>query len=230
MDILIVTETFDVLKDFISQLELEENLGQNYARFKYKEQSLDILISGYGGSMSVYAFTKAIDQNKYDLVLQFGQCYSLNNQIKKGQMVCIIDDYFGDIGIGMDNNFASVFDLEQRNKNEFPFKNQILENESLMPEVLADIRKASGITCNAIPNQINAIANSYVKNYPDVISREGANMLYICQKESLQLVQLFYVLDRIENVQNSIVPDESMVKSINEMIELIFSASEIAIS
>ncbi|WP_421918230.1 hypothetical protein [Marinifilum sp.] len=52
MDILIVTETFDVLKNFISQLELEENLGHNYARFTYQDQSLDILITGYGGSIS----------------------------------------------------------------------------------------------------------------------------------------------------------------------------------
>ncbi|NOU61436.1 hypothetical protein [Marinifilum caeruleilacunae] len=230
MDILLVSETFEVLKNFISQLELEENLGQNYARFTHNDQSVDILISGYGGSMSVYSYTQALTKNKYDLVLHFGQCYALKDQIEKDQMLCIIDDYFGDIGIGADHSFASVFDLGQRNKNELPFKNEILENDSLIPGVFSDLRKASGITCNTIPNQVNAIANAYVKNYPDVISREGANMLYVCQKESVSLIQLFYVIDRIENAHNADEPSESMIKSVNEKIELIFSGSEIAIS
>lgn len=219
MHILIITETFDVLKDFISQLELEENLGQNYARFKYQNQSIDILISGYGGSMSAYGYAKAIDKYKYDLVLQFGQCYALKDQVKKNQLVCIIDDYFGDIGIGEESNFASVFDLQQRNKNEVPFKNEILENDTLIPEVFSVFRKVSGITCNAIPTNLNFLANAYIKNYPDVISREGANLLYICQKENVKLIQLFYVLEKIENAQFKVTPDEPMVKVVSETIE-----------
>ncbi|WP_282125377.1 hypothetical protein [Marinifilum flexuosum] len=225
MDILIVTETFDVLKKFISKLELEENLGQNYARFTYKDQFLDILISGYGGSMSVYSYTQAITKNKYDLVLHFGQCYALKDQLEKDQLVCIIDDYFGDIGIGEESNFASVFDLQLRNKNEVPFKNEILENDTLIPEVFSDFRKVSGITCNAIPTNLNSIANAYIKNYPDVISREGANLLYICQKENVKLIQLFYVLENIENAQFKITPDEPMVKVVSETIEEVLNES-----
>ncbi|MCY1633039.1 hypothetical protein [Marinifilum sp. D737] len=225
MHILIITETFDVLKDFISQLELEENLDQNYARFKYKNQSVDILISGYGGSMSAYEYAKAIGKNKYDLVLQFGQCYALKDQVKKNQLVCIIDDYFGDIGIGVESNFASVFDLQQRNKNESPFNNEILENDTLIPEVFSVFRKVSGITCNAIPTNLNSLANAYIKNYPDVISREGANLLYICQKENVKLIQLFYVLENIENAQFKITPDEPMVKVVSETIEEVLNES-----
>ncbi|WP_421918231.1 hypothetical protein [Marinifilum sp.] len=142
-------------------------------------------------------------------------------------MVCIIDDYFGDIGIAAVNQFASVFDLGLRNQNELPFKNEILENESPIPEVLADIRKVSGITCNAIPNQLNLIANSYAKNYPEVMSREGANMLYVCQKESVRLLQLFYVIDWIENVQNAIAPNESMANAVNKTIDLLFKESHL---
>lgn len=223
MHILIITETFDVLKDFISQLELEENLGQNYARFKYQDQSLDILISGYGGSMLAYEYTKAIGKYKYDLVLQFGQCYSLKDQLEKNQLVCIIDDYFGDIGIGEGSSFASIFDLQQRNKSEVPFKNEILENDTLIPEVFSDLKKVSGITCNAIPTSLNTLANAYIKNYPDVISRESANLLYICHKENVKLIQLFYVLEKIENAQFKTTPDEQMIKVVNETIEEVFN-------
>ena len=218
MDILIITETFDVLKDFISQLKLEENLGVNYARFKYQDQSLDILISGYGGSISAYEYAKAIGKYKYDLVLQFGQCYALKDQVEKNQLVCIIDDYFGDIGVGEESNFASVFDLQQRNKNEVPFKNEILENETLIPETFSDLRKVSGVTCNSIPTSLNSIVNAYIKNYPDVVSREGANLLYICQKENVKLIQIFYVLENVKNAQFKITPGEEMIKMVNETI------------
>jgi hypothetical protein len=225
MDILIITETFDVLKNFILQLELKENLDKDYARFTYKNERIDILISGYGGSINMYSVTKAITQNKYDLVLHFGQCYSLKDNIVKDQLVCLIDDYFGDVGWQFDNSFKSVFDLSQRNKDEYPFEDEILENNISTPDIFSQIRKVSGITCNIIPDNIQNISNAYLKNYPDVISREGANILFICQKEDVKLIQLFYVLERIENSFEAINPTEKMIIAIQTLLETLSEES-----
>lgn len=230
MNILIFTETFDVLKNFINQLELKENLGHNYARFSYKNRIVDILISGYGGSINTYAISKAIFKNKYDIVIHIGQCYSLKDSVEKGQLVCIIDDYFGDLGIGDGNTFASIFDLEKRNKNEFPFNNEIIENNTTIPLQFTDIRKVSGITCNSIPKNIQAFANAYIKNYPDVISSEAANTLYVCQKEEIKLIQLFYVVQKIEMAYEVSSIDETMIQEIEERIESIFEEESITLS
>ena len=209
MEILIVSTSFESLKTFISKLEIVKNLGKNYARFRYRETELDVLISGFGASASCYHLAKAFRQNQYDLVIQLGECYSLNDNIEKDQLVCVIDDYFGDLGIGVNDEFTSIFDLNLQNKNEPPFRNEILENDIPYTELLSDFRKVSGISCNAIPTSRYRLANAYLKNYPDVISREGAATLYACMEEKLKLIQLFYVIDKVENVAtNYKIPED----------------------
>lgn len=200
MDILITTDDFECLKKFMKKLILVENLGVNYARFSYENLSIDILIYGIGSGMATYELTKVLNSHKYDLVLQYGRCYALKDHPEKNQLVCIIDDYFGDLGFGNANDFTSIFDLNLRSKNEIPFKEETLENDLIFSELFQDIKKVSGITCNSIPLNLQDISNSYLKNHPDVISREAANLLYVCLKEKVKIIQLYYVLDRVENL------------------------------
>lgn len=223
MDILIVTDGFESLKNFIGKLILVENLGANYARFKYDDRQLDILITGAGGSMATYELTKAITSEKYNLVLQVGRCFSLKDQVGVENFVCIIDDYFGDMGFGTGSEFESLFDQKIRKKNELPFKDEILENHFILPDLFQKFRKVSGITCNNIPSKLHDISNSYLKNYPDVISMEAANVLYVCLKEKVKLIQWYYVVDRIENSLSNHSTNEKMSDGITENLELFLS-------
>lgn len=219
MDILITTDDFECLKKFMKKLILVENLGINYARFSYENLSIDILIYGIGSGMATYELTKVLSTHKYDLVLQYGRCYALKDQPVKNHLVCIIDDYFGDLGFGSANKFTSIFDLDLQAKNKIPFKEEILENNLTFPELFQDIRKVSGITCNSIPLNLQDISNSYLKNYPDVISREAANFLYICLKENIKIIQLYYVVDRVENLNFNNNVSEEMSEAITLNLE-----------
>jgi hypothetical protein len=227
MEILIVTTSFESLKTFISKLTIVENLGKNYARFQYNDQMFDVLISGFGTSATCYHLAKAFQLRKYDMVIQLGECYSLKDKIENDQIVCLIDDYFGDLGIGTREEFVSVFDLNLIHKDASPFQNEILENEVPFLDLLVDYRKVSAISCNAIPTSIHGIANSYRKNQPDVISRVGAGTLYACLEEDIKLIQLFYVIDRIENAAiNYKMPEEKsdlFSKSLETLLDEIFA-------
>jgi len=230
MDILIVTDGFESLKNFIGKLILVENLGSNYARFKYNDCQLDILISGLGSSMTTYELTKAVNTHNYELILHIGKCFSLKDQIETENFVCIIDDYFGDLGFGAGSEFACLFDLKVRKKNELPFKDEILENHFILPDLFQQFRKVSGITCNSIPSKLNDLSNSYLKNYPDVISMEAANVLYVCLKENVKLIQWYYVVDRIENSLSNHSTSETMSNGITESLELFLSEMKLQLN
>lgn len=228
MEILIIAGTFSTLQNFISQLVLIENLGKNYARFNYQNKELDVLISGTGGSVTSYHLTKALTSKKYDAVIHLGRCFSLKDQPEPECIVNVIDDYFGDLGFDSEDAFSSVFDLGIQAKNEYPFVNEILENNLSLPGFQSEYRKVSGISCNTIPANLFGLANMYLKNYPDVISRDGASVLYVSLIEKVQLIQLFYVVDRIENARNKyqIEEDEStrLTKALQESLESILGA------
>lgn len=219
MEILIVTTSFESLKTFINKLEIVDNLGKNYARFSFQNQKFDVLISGLGTSATCYHLAKAFQKRKYDLVIQLGECYALKDKIEKDQIVCLIDDYFGDLGVGVNEEFISIFDLKLQSKNLAPFQNEILENELPYSEFLANYRKVSGISCNAIPTSLYNLSNAYRKNQPDVVSRVGAGTLYSCLEEGLRLIQLFYVVDRVENAAINFKMEEDKADLFSKALE-----------
>ncbi|MDM8158818.1 hypothetical protein QUH73_03195 [Labilibaculum sp. K2S] len=220
MEILIIAGAFSAMQNFISQLVLVENLGKNYARFKYQDKDLDILISGTGGSVTSYYLCKALNFKKYDVVIHLERCFSLKDQLESGIVINLIDDYFGDFGFETDETFSSVFDLGILNKNEYPFTNEILENNLLLPEFHIEYRKVSGISCNSIPNNLFSISSMYQKNQPDVISRDGASVLYVCLEEKVKLIQLFYVVDRLENASEKYKIEEDEVLKLTEALQV----------
>ncbi len=223
MEILIIAGSFSTMQNFISQLVLVEYLGKNYARFKYQEKELDVLITGTGGSVSSYHLSKSLNTKKYDFVIHLGRCFSLKDKLEPGIVASVIDDYFGDLGFESEDQFSSIFDLGIQDKNEFPFANEILENNLILPEFQSEYRKVSGISCNTIPKNLFSIASMYVKNHPDVISRDGASVLYACLEEKLKLIQLFYVVDRIENAREKYKIEEDETLKLTEALELTLS-------
>lgn len=219
MDILIVSPSFISLQKFISQLQLVDNYGKNYARFQYADNELDILISGYGGSMVSHWLNKAIQRKSYDLVIHFGRCYALNDKSEVGSLVNVIEDYFGDLGFTYDSGFQSLFDLELIPQNESPFNNGILENSSDYSEILTSYRKVSGMTCNTIPASLFQIGEIYIKNYPEIISQEGAAVLYACLESNTDVIQLSYVAGKLDNATDKLNIDDFETDRITEVLE-----------
>jgi len=223
MDILIVSPSFISLQKFISQLQLVDNYGKNYARFQFADNELDILISGHGGSVVSHWVNKAIQRKSYDLVIHLGRSYALNDKSEVGSLVNVIDDYFGDLGFTYDSGFQSLFDLDLIPKNENPFKNGMLENPSDYSEILTSFRKVSGMTCNTIPSSLFQIGEIYIKNYPEIVSLDGAAVLYACLETNTDVIQLSYVAGKLETATESLNVDDIEIDRITEVLEDVLS-------
>ena len=89
-----------------------------------------------------------------------------------------------------------------------PFNNGILENPSDYSEILTSFRKVSGMTCNTIPANLFQIGEIYIKNYPEIISLDGAAVLYACLESNTDVIQLSYVAGKLENATECLNVDD----------------------
>ncbi len=218
MDILIVSPTFNTLQKFISQLQLIDNYGKNYARFQLADNEFDILISGYGGAIASHWVNKALQRKSYDIVIHMGRSFTLNDKSEVGSLVNVIDDYFGDMGFTYDSGFQTFFDFDLIPKSESPFSNGILENISDYSEILTAHRKVSGMTCNTIPENLFQIGEIYIKNYPEVISSEGAAILYACSESKIDLIQISYIVSKLDDASQNLQIEDGEIDKVTDVL------------
>jgi len=194
-----------------------------FARLNNK---VEILICGLGIPSTVYHITKKILLQKYDVVIQAGIGGSFTKNIKKGEVVIIERDAFGDIGAEEKGKFKTIFEFGFENKNEFPFDNGWLINTSNIFKK-SHLKKVKAITINKITDsktqqmQLKKIFNA------DVESMEGAALHYVCLQQNIDFIQVRSISNKVgernktkwlikEAIENLAVELESLIDLINK--------------
>ena len=149
----------------------------------------DVLITGIGIPATIFHLTKKLSQKNYDLVIQAGIAGTFSPDLKKGTVLLIDKDAFGDLGIYEKGNFKTLFDSGFINENEFPFSNGWLVNRH---EYLthSSLSLATGITINKITDDGIQIKKLSDKFKPDIESMEGAALHYVCLQQKIKFLQL----------------------------------------
>jgi futalosine hydrolase len=149
----------------------------------------DVLITGIGIPATIFHLTKKLSQKNYDLVIQAGIAGTFSADLKKGTVLLVDKDAFGDLGIYEKGNFKTLFDSGFINENEFPFSNGWLVNRH---EYLthSSLSLATGITVNKITDDGIQIKKLSDKFKPDIESMEGAALHYVCLQQKIKFLQL----------------------------------------
>jgi futalosine hydrolase len=149
----------------------------------------DVLITGIGIPATIFHLTKKLSQKNYDLVIQAGIAGTFSPDLKKGTVLLVDKDAFGDLGIYEKGNFKTLFDSGFINENEFPFSNGWLVNRH---EYLthSSLSLATGITVNKITDDGIQIKKLSDKFKPDIESMEGAALHYVCLQQKIKFLQL----------------------------------------
>ncbi|HMU10288.1 MAG TPA: futalosine hydrolase [Ferruginibacter sp.] len=149
----------------------------------------DVLISGVGLPSAMYHLQKRMQQIDYDLIIQAGIAGSFNRGIELGQTLWVKQDSFGDLGTEENENFLPFFDSGLADKNEFPFINGWLLNESEVTRNLK-INAAKAVTVNKVTDS-KLQEQQIIKHFdPDLESMEGAALHYVCLQENIPFLQL----------------------------------------
>jgi len=191
--------------ELLNYIEFVHQIESNYKSYQYANLQIDILITGYAGSFTVYHLTRAINMINYDLVINIGLAGSFDHFLEQGFVVNVIQDQFADLGVENKNDLFTIFEEELMNENEFPFVEgklngignfEIEEIDSLIP--------VKGITVNTLRSDPKWIKLMRTKYNPEIETMNGAAFFYVCLSEKVPFLQIraishFVEITRIEN-------------------------------
>lgn len=195
MHILITSATsFEItpLHDHL-RAHFEESEGM---LFQKKDLKVSLLLTGVGLPVAMYAHTKALSSQKYDLVINAGIAGAINRQMAIGDVVQVVSESFGDLGIEeADGRFTSLFALELLQPNEAPFEDGLLKNPAAAFDFLT---KAKGTTVSKVQGAAQNIENWLKNADADVESMEGAACFYVCLLEKIPFLEVRSISNYVE--------------------------------
>ncbi|WP_341867687.1 futalosine hydrolase [Pedobacter jejuensis] len=149
-------------------------------------KNFDILITGVGMVATAFALGKHLT-HKYKLVINLGIAGSFDRNIELGSLVNITEDTFAELGAEDGENFLTITDLGF-GENTYKAKCSINTN----------ILKVTGVTVNRVSGNDKNIRNLMERLNPQTESMEGAAVLYACQKEHVDCLQIRSISNYVE--------------------------------
>ena len=81
-----------------------------------KISDLPILITGVGMVNTAINLTKELNNNDYDLVINIGVAGCFSDEIKIGDVIEVVEDYFSEIGFEDGESFSEFSDFNIKTK------------------------------------------------------------------------------------------------------------------
>jgi len=149
----------------------------------------DVIISGVGIAAATYHLTKQLSHHHYDLVIQAGVAGTFDETLKLGEVVTVIQDAFGDLGI-MENHFQSIQDIQLSSEPEW------LQNKNSLLQKLP-YQQVKAITVNTLHSGENMITALIQKWNATIETMEGAVLHYVCLHQQVPFLQIRSISNRI---------------------------------
>ena len=181
----------------------------------YLGHEIDICETGFGIFQTTFKITKTLSQKRYHLALKASFCNAYKADLQIGDVVNVIKDKPGDIGMTEENGFKDIYDLGLMNAESFPhFKGAFINMNNSYMNVLMPFRKVVSVTVN----QYADVANYPIKQEKykaDIETGDGLGFVYPCMYER----QPFYQLNVVErNLATGECDFEKAKEKLNETI------------
>lgn len=217
MNLLIVAATpFEIIP-------LIEHLRKNFEKkstniYVNNAISVTVLITGVGIHSTIYSLTKQLQNSTYDLIINAGIAgCNIKTKLNKRDVVNIVSDQFGDIGVEEANNtFTDIFELELSNPNQHPFTNGLLIND--ISDDFDFLPCVKGITVNKVHGNIESIRKFNNKYEYDVESMEGAAFFFVCLQEQQKFLQIRSISNFVEPRNKENWDIHGAIDSLNEIL------------
>lgn len=174
---------------------LEENF-QKKSFFEYASGELSVfpVITGIGSMLTSLAMSRTSNIKDADLLINAGVAGSYNLELNIGDVVEVIEDRFGDLGVEeADGSFTDVFEMDLMNGNQYPFENGLIKNDSQ-----TNYQKVSGLTVNKVHGSQSGIDKIKQKYQPEIETMEGAAFLYTAKIMDIKCIQIRAISNYVE--------------------------------
>ncbi|WP_316830257.1 futalosine hydrolase [Pedobacter aquatilis] len=151
-----------------------------------EDKNFDVLITGVGMVATAFALGKYLS-HKYNLVLNLGIAGGFDRTVALGSLVNITEDTFAELGADDGENFLTITDLGF-GENSYKSKSSKKVN---LPQV-------SGVTVNRVSGNEKNIRHLTERLNPKTESMEGAAVLFACEKERIDCLQIRSISNYVE--------------------------------
>lgn len=177
--------------------QLEAKLLISALQMKKKEDSLftdmqsdtHLLICGPGIPASMFNTMQHVSKHTYQKVILAGIAGTYHNKLPAGDLVCVKEEFFADIGVQNKNNFQS---LSQKSDWETYYSGGSIvnPNEKLMQET-----QLKHVTSNTV-----SMNNIRLEGFPeaDIENMEGAGMFMIFNNLQIPFVEIRAISNPVE--------------------------------
>lgn len=197
--LLIVSATSLEIKPLLEILGKGDELGTHVKRYTYKRFQVDVLITGVGMVPTAVLLSMQLSKTSYDAVINAGICGSFKTEIPLGTVLNIITDCLPETGAEDGEQFLSLIDLNLLDKDEFPFSEGKLINDSVFESSLVkSLHTVNGITVNTVHGNQKTISMFLKRNNPDIESMEGAAFFYACKLFKTKFLQIRSVSNYVQ--------------------------------
>jgi futalosine hydrolase len=207
MRILLVAATESEIASFSAMLEKFNTVAP------YK---IEIFTTGVGIPATILKLSQKLGRHHYDLIFNVGIAGAIADSLLIPSLVWVMQDEFYELGAEDHDEFISVFDLGMADKNDFPFRDGVLQGHDLPHFVRTSaIKELSGITVMRVHGNAESIARlKRLKQGVAVETMEGAAVFYTAAAYSIPCIQLRAISNRVE-------PRNRVAWKIGEAVEML---------
>jgi futalosine hydrolase len=196
MKILIVAATWLEVKMLADEFDLVDEPMHNLKKYRFDDIEIDVLITGIGVVFTTFHLTNTLAANNYSLVLNAGIAGSFTKELEIGEVVNVVTEEFGDLGIEKESEFLTLFEAGFMDAGEFPFENGVLKQVGL--NGFPDLKKVRGLTTNKSHGRNISIDEIKTKFSAQVESMEGAAVFFVCNWLGVDCCQIRAISNYVE--------------------------------
>ncbi|MGE0020655.1 MAG: futalosine hydrolase [Draconibacterium sp.] len=196
MKILIVAATWLEVKMLTDEFELVHETTHLLRKYSFDDIEIDVLITGIGVTFTTFHLTNALAINNYNLVINIGIAGSLTKELEIGEVVNVVTEEFGDLGIEKENEFLTLFDAGYMDTGEFPFETGILKPVGI--NGFLNLKKVRGLTASKSHGRNTSINEIKTKFSAQVESMEGAAVFFVCNWLGVDCCQIRAISNYVE--------------------------------
>ena len=204
MKILIVAATRFEVRPLADKFAYVQKEDDSLAHYQFRNNKVDILITGMGMTPMAYYLGKQLPGSNYDVVINAGICGSFSDALPIGKVVNVTEESFCELGAEDNDQFLSLFELGLMDPDEPPFRSgKLLNNSTPKGSVLRKLDRVKGITASTIHGHPETIRKIRELFHPDVESMEGAAFFYACLTSSVPFHQVRSISNFVEERDKS---------------------------
>lgn len=199
MNILLVSATDFEVAPLLFELEPIGDMSKNIKQYTFNQIYVDVLVTGVGIPFTTYQLTLLLAKKSYNFALNLGIAGSFHENISLGSVFNVVSDRFADIGVEDKGKFRSIFEINLKDKDQYPFTGgSLINNTETKNESIQKLQKVSAVTVNKVSGNSETIKNLREYYQPDIETMEGAAFCYVCMMENVPYFQIRSISNFIE--------------------------------